>query len=170
MVVPMCSPITRSGWYLLCRADSVTRRFAIPFALAAAACAQSLVEPERLPEVRQAFERAGAASTLRCEITPVKPVLTFGLRFRTGYGLSVPMSQFSGAGHKVTVHVRVSPENRDAVYLTITRNLPEVKDTKADGVADGAFLVGEGPYRVDLLVVDDQQRSCRSTWQIQAIG
>src|SRR5690242_2710285 len=100
----------------------MTRRFAILFALAAAACAQSLVEPER---VRQEFERSGTP-TLRCEIAPVKPAPTYAFRFEAGYKLTFPLSQFGGAGHRLQVHVRVTPEGQQPVYFSSTKALPDV--------------------------------------------
>jgi len=123
----------------------MTRRFAILFALAGAACAQSLVEPERVAEVRREFERGGT-STLKCDIAPVKPALTYAFRFETGYKLSFPLSQFGGAGHRLEVHVRVTPEGQRPVYFSSKKALPAVPDTKADGVGDGTFVVGEGTY------------------------
>jgi len=146
----------------------MTRHFAILFALAGAACAQSLVLPEHVPEIRQAFERAAGPPTLRCTVSPVKPTLTYGFRFHTGFELSFPLSQFGGAAHLLQVHVRVTPEGQTPVYLTAKKALPVVPDLKADGVGDGTLVVGEGTYAVELLLVDDEHRACRSTWQIQA--
>jgi hypothetical protein len=146
----------------------MTRPFAILFALAAMACGQTLVDPERAAEVRQDFDRATGPATLRCEISPVKPKLTYAFRFLTGYRLTFPMSQFSGPGHRVAVHVRVVPEGRLPIYLTTMKNLPDVPDVKVDAVEDGMFVVGEGAYAVDLLTIDEERRACRSTWQIQA--
>jgi hypothetical protein len=144
----------------------MTRPFAIPFALAAVACAQTLVEPERTAEIRQAFDQP-AGGALRCEISPVKPVLTFAFRFQAGYQLRFPLSQFSGPGHRISVHVRITPEGRPPLFLTTAKVLPEVPDVKADAVEDGVFEIGEGAYAVDLLVLDNDHRSCRSSWRLQ---
>jgi hypothetical protein len=146
----------------------MTRPFAILFVLAAPAYAQTLVEPERAAEARQAFDSAATGRPLRCEIAPIKPVLTFGFRFQSGYRLSFPLNQFSGSSHTLTASVRVVPEGRPPVYLTTTRTLPQIADVKADGVADGLFAVGEGNYSVEVLLRDDENRACRSNWQIQA--
>jgi hypothetical protein len=140
----------------------------ILFASVLTTTAQSLVEPERAAEVRRTFDRATRAAPLRCNISPVRPALTFGFRFQTGYRLGLPLVQFPGPGHELTVYVRVVPGNRPPVYLTATNSLPDAADLKADAVANGMFVVGEGVYRIDLLVLDDQRRACRSTWQIQA--
>src|SRR5262249_40845137 len=150
-----------------CSAKAMIRGITPVLALAAVTSAQTLVEGTRADEVRAAFERS-ATTGLRCDISPVKPALTYGFRFQTGYNLSFPLAQFRGAGHQLDVHVRVTPEGRPPLYLTERKNLPEVPGTKADGVADGAFIVGEGAYSVDLLAVDEERRSCRGSWQIQA--
>jgi hypothetical protein len=130
--------------------------------------AQSLVEPQRVAEVSRTFDGSLAAAPLRCEISPVRPALTFGFRFQTGYRLGLPLVQFKGPGHRLTVNVRVAPEGHAPVYLASVMALPDVPDTKGDLVADGMFVVGEGSYQLSLLVIDDQDRACRSAWQIQA--
>ena len=146
----------------------MTRRFVILMGIATGASAQSLVEPERAAEVRQAFEHASGDAPLRCEIAPVRTALTFGFHFQTGYRLAVPLAQFTGPGHHITAYVRVTPENRAPVYLTTNLSFPDLPGAKGDAVADGMFDVGEGAYEVALLATDDRQRACRSTWRIQA--
>jgi hypothetical protein len=128
---------------------------------------QSLVEPERVAEVSRLFDRPLGGAPLRCEISSVRPALTFGFRVQTGYRLRLPLVQFRGPGHHFIVNVRVVPEGRAPIYLTTSTELPELPDTKGDLVADGMFMAGEGLYRVSLLVMDDQHRTCRSAWQIQ---
>ncbi|HTP32242.1 MAG TPA: hypothetical protein VMJ75_08720 [Candidatus Acidoferrales bacterium] len=146
----------------------MTRPLGILLMATAAVCAQSLVEPGHMDEVRQAFDRAPAAQSLRCQISPIRPALTYGFRFQTGYSLALPLAQFAGPGHQLTTYVRVVPENHEPVYLTTNRLFPNLPASKVDAVADGMFAVGEGTYEVALLAVDDQHRACRSTWQIQA--
>ena len=41
-------------------------------------------------------------------------------------------------------------------------------DRKAVAGFSGAYLVGPGKYRVDLLIIEDDNRSCRRTWTIEA--
>jgi hypothetical protein len=146
----------------------MSRCLVIPFALAAAAYGQTLVETVRTAEIRQAFDRSTGPSTLRCDISPLKPVLTYGFRFHTGYRLTFPMSQYSGPDHRVSVHVRIVPEGRPPVYLTTTKMLPAAPDPRADAAEDGTLVVGEGSYSVDLLALDDEKRFCRSNWTMQA--
>jgi hypothetical protein len=129
---------------------------------------QSLVEPERISPERQLFEAAPASAQLRCDINPVRPALNFGFRFQAGYTATVPLAQFRGTGHKLTVHARVTPEGREPVYLTKTEALPEVPETKIDAVTSGTFIVGDGTYGLEVLVEDELHRNCRGSWQLQA--
>jgi len=106
---------------------------------------------------------------LKCEVEPLRPVLDFSFRFHAGYTAWVPLSQFRGAGHKWTVVVRIEPGlGGQPVYFEDTLNLPDVPDTKLEGQAGGGYLLGEGFYRASLLLVDDQNRGCRSEWNIEA--
>ena len=114
------------------------------------------------------FEAASTAAQLRCDLNPVRPALTFGFRFQAGYTASVPLAQFRGSGHNLTVHTRVTPEGREPVYLTKTEALPEVPETKVDVVTGGTFVVGEGNYGLEVLLEDDLHRNCRGSWQVQA--
>ncbi|SPE34031.1 conserved hypothetical protein [Candidatus Sulfopaludibacter sp. SbA3] len=133
-----------------------------------AAAAQTLVEPERLAAAREAFQTAGKSPQLRCEIKPVRPALNYGFRFQTGYVIDVPLNQFQGSGHDLTVFLQVVPDSREATYLSSQQALPEVPATALDGEFTGRFVVGEGNYAVDALVQDDLGRACYSKWRIQA--
>ena len=135
--------------------------------LSISAFGQSLVQPERVPEVRQLFEAAASAQQLRCEISPFRPALSFGFRFQAGYTADVPLAQFRGSGHGLTAYARVTPEGREPVYMTKTEALPEALE-KGDAVTSGAFVVGEGTYGLEVMVEDDLHRNCRGSWQIQA--
>jgi hypothetical protein len=128
---------------------------------------QALVPPERIPLERQLFEATGSVPQLRCEFHPVRPALNFAFRFETGYTIGIPLTQIHGAGHSLTVHLRVSQEGREPAYLTRTGKLPVVPETNAIGETGGTFLVGDGTYEVEAFAEDDLRRSCRGAWQIQ---
>ncbi len=136
-------------------------------ALAASAFGQSIVEPGDIPAVRQLFETPASAPQLRCDIGPVRPALNFAFQFQAGYTADIPLAQFPGSGHELTVYARVTPEGRAPVYMTKTEALPEVLEAKVDAVTGGAFIVGDGTYGLEVLVEDDLHRSCRGAWQIQ---
>jgi hypothetical protein len=128
---------------------------------------QSLVAPAQIADAQEAFEAAAIAKPLRCEITAVRPALDFSLRFQTGYLIDVPFNQFRGFGHELTVFVRVTSEGGDPRFLVRTGKLPEVPDTKLQAEIAGKFVVGEGVYRIEVLLEDDLHRVCRNNWRIQ---
>ncbi|HEY1493791.1 MAG TPA: hypothetical protein VGF49_04580 [Candidatus Solibacter sp.] len=135
--------------------------------LAIPAFAQSMVEPERADAVRRLFEAAPSAP-LRCEISPMNPTLNFAFRFEIVYRVQVPMNQFDGPGHSLTTYTRVTPEGRDAVYLAKTEALPKTGEPDAFAETLGAFVPGEGAYKAEVLVEDDLDRTCRTSWQFRA--
>src|SRR6266852_3615001 len=97
------------------------------------------------------------------------PTLGFSLRFQTGYEVSVPLSQFHGPGHRISVLLRVAPEARDGqpAYLLRSFDLPDVPDTEFVAEVAGSFLVGQGSYHSMAIVLDDVNRVCRSDWRIE---
>ena len=137
-------------------------------AIWATASAQSLVEPERIATLQSKFDSAANASALRCQINTVRPALDYALRFRTGYVIDIPMSQFQGPGHTLSIFIRVTPEGLKPAWLENTGSLQEVPATKLDAEIGGSFVVGEGSYDVEALVEDDSSRVCHDKWRIQA--
>ena len=129
--------------------------------------AQSVVEPKFLEEVRERMDATATSPRLRCEITPVRAALTFGLQFQAGYRIEFPLRQFHGMRRDVNVLVRVTPDGRHPIYLGSTTHLPDAPE-EFDGEIGGAFVVGEGVYRVETMVVDEANRVCSGSWRIQA--
>ena len=129
--------------------------------------AQSTVEPALVEAVRERMDATAALPRLRCEITPVPPALTFGLRFLTGYRIEFPLRQFHGIGSDVNVLVRVTPDDRRPIYLGSTTRLPQAPE-EFDGQIVGTFVVGEGGYRLEAMVIDEANRVCTGKWRIQA--
>ncbi len=110
-----------------------------------------------------------ADSSLRCEVTPVAPVLGFSLRYQTGYQVRAPLNQFHGLGHRISVLVRVmsAVPDKQPVYLLRSFDLPDIPDTQYVAEFAGSFLVGEGKYHASAVMVDDANRVCRAEWQIE---
>jgi hypothetical protein len=145
------------------------RRLAILlFAICPALLAQSLADPADIDTIREAFQSPQAGATLDCQFTPVRPALDFSFRFRTGYVLRTPLSQFRGKGRGWTVLLKVKPEAGEPTFLAHTFHLPDVPDTRLLNEAAGGFLVGAGKYRVQAVVDDDRRRVCRAQWNIEA--
>jgi hypothetical protein len=144
------------------------RLAAIILGTCAAASAQVLIDASQAAGVlRQVDPQAN--SSLRCETTPVAPTLGFGLRFQTGYEVRVPLSQFHGPGHRISVLLRVNPEAKEGqpAYLLRSFDLPDVPDTEFVAEVAGSFLVGQGSYRSRAIVLDDVNRVCRSDWRLE---
>jgi hypothetical protein len=135
-------------------------------------CAQGqvLVDPSRVPENLRDMDPDDSTGSLKCSVIPFKPRLNYSFRFQTGYVLEVPLNQYTGKGHSIATLLRVTPENteRDPVYLLSRTRLGEVPPTKAVLELGGGYVVGEGRYRVDMLVSDDAGRTCTKNWKITA--
>jgi hypothetical protein len=63
---------------------------------------------------------------------------------------------------------RVTPEAGQPVYLISAMKLPEVPKTKVEVEVGGVYVLGEGRYTVDLLLLDDSNRVCRKSWPVEA--
>jgi hypothetical protein len=144
-------------------------KLAAAVALTLPAFGQLMVDPERASELQLIFDTAPAVSTLRCEISPMSAALNYAFQFQVVYQVQIPLTEFGEPGHTLTTYTRVTPEGRPPVYLAkANERVPETRAprTYTDGV--GAFVVGEGTYRADVLVQDDTDRTCRATWQVKA--
>lgn len=109
-------------------------------------------------------------SGLQCLFTPIQPTPDFALRFRTGYEISLPLSQFRGAKLSGKTKLEVTPDCGIPLYLSDSFALADVPQTGGYAQLAGAFVVGEGGYTVNAVVEDDLHRICRSQWRIRAEG
>jgi hypothetical protein len=136
--------------------------------LVCAAPAQTIVTPQDIPGVEKQIAPHDREKVLRCDVEPIKAELNFGLRFQTGYVLRVPLVQYSGAGHKWQIDLKVTPEGGDAIYLMDRLEFPGLLKPEYAGETSGSFLLGEGHYEVAFAAVDDKDRVCRKEWSIDA--
>ena len=130
--------------------------------------AQSVVaDGSRLPS-RIRFEAQPGELPLRCEITPIKPTLNYGFRFQAGYVVTIPLIQYSGKGNRLMILSRVTPKGGKPVFFAQGLLLPEIPPdaptNKQQIDTGGNYLMGEGQYDVDWLLVDNQRRVCRKKW------
>ncbi|HTS32159.1 MAG TPA: hypothetical protein VMH81_40090 [Bryobacteraceae bacterium] len=134
------------------------------------AVAQTIADPSRFTAAMADFEGSFNAQPLRCEVTPIRPMLNFGFRFQAGYMASVPMSQYLGKGHSLVILVRVTPEGGTGkpVYLGSRIRLPEIPRTKTEMEIGGFYLLGEGHYQVAWKMWDESGRVCRKHWKMDA--
>ena len=130
---------------------------------------QLIVDSTRADQMEKYFERQKTDRVLRCEVNPVRPQLNFGLNFQTGYVFRVPLNQYVGPGHVWAIASRVTPDSgAGPVYLSSAVRIPNLPKTNVVAEWGGAYLVGEGGYTVDWLLIDDSNRFCRKTWHIEA--
>jgi hypothetical protein len=145
-------------------------RGAIALLCAGVACAQTILDPAKLPDRLKHFTMPPGANPLRCAPSYIRPVLNFSFRFQAGYVVRVPMDQYEGKGHSWIVIQRITPEGDPAraVYLGDRFALPEVPKTSVELPVVGGFLLGEGRYHVDWMILDDQGRMAVKEWTLEA--
>jgi hypothetical protein len=125
--------------------------------------------PARLARIDVPLTAQPGDKPLACDVRGLKPELDLAFRFGAGYRLSIPLKQFDGSGRQMGILMRVTPMGGGAsVYLgtrVFLRPFPKQQHTLE---TSGGFLVGEGKYRVDLAMYDDQDRVCRHSWNFTA--
>lgn len=144
----------------------------ITFALAAGASAQVPLDPVRDWELVSHLDaHASSERTVPCDILTYPPHLNFDFRFQAGYTLYVPLKHFTGAGNGLSVVTRITPTEpaSEPVYLSQTMDLPDIPHkNRAELQLAGGYFVGEGKYKLDLMMLDQDGRACRKHWAIEA--
>jgi hypothetical protein len=136
----------------------------------AVATGQAIVDADRIGTAVKLLDEPTDRVPLNCSVYPLSPRLNFALRFQAGYVFSVPLKQYIGTGHELTLVTRITPRDGDAkpVYLLNVMHLPPIPSNKADGQAGGSYLLGEGHYDVAWMLMDDAGRTCRKSWHVDA--
>lgn len=153
---------------------------ALAVVLSAAAAAQVRVnvasnEGRRLAE---AFDREWSrkdTARLPCQLTRYQPQLDYGLRLWTGYGASISATELTGSpGERMAVTFRLTPQDHSSPAAYFYQNVPVppmpagASPSKVRLDIGGGFLLGEGRYRVDWMLMHSSQRACRSSWSLKA--
>jgi hypothetical protein len=108
---------------------------------------------------------------LPCDVTPIKALLGFDLRFHAGFDVSVPLRDLAGSENLLTILFRVIPENHkdDPTYFIQRVRVPRIEEAAAgDAYLQGSFDIGEGNYHVDWLMRDRSERVCSNSWDTEA--
>lgn len=140
------------------------------FCAAVPAAAQRMVDPSRIPAEYRSFESRPGETKLDCDVRPIRPWLNFSFHLQSGYTLELPIRQFFGPSHRVTMITRVSPRDADrtpAWFVGVVR-FPDIPKTNVRLEFAGGYLLGEGEYKVDWLMYDDAGRVCRKAWNLNA--
>ena len=117
------------------------------------------------------FEAGEPRTDLGCEVTPIKPLLGFDLKFHAGFTVRVPLRELSGNENMLSILFRVThlEGSADPVYLVQRLRVPKIdEDAKGDAQFDGYFDSGEGKYKVEWLMRDRTERVCSSAWEVEA--
>lgn len=130
--------------------------------------AQGIVRPSDLPPKLRDFSLNRGAHTLKCEIRPFKPRVDFGFRFQAGYIVSIPLKQYEPGKHAWGILTRVTPETGEPVFLLSSMKPHPFPKTNGVLELSGSYLLGEGRYETDWIVVDEQGRTCSKSWSAEA--
>jgi hypothetical protein len=139
--------------------------------LLAPAEAQELISPQLLDHVNELFDRRLGEGSLKCHVRSWGPLLAFNQEYKAGFVISPNMAQLS-LGEKLVAYLRVTPEQRDPVLLTVNFDLPVSLPSVPTGQPfnfglAGEFAVGEGRYTVELLLVDEKGRGFYDQWRLK---
>lgn len=147
--------------------------------VAAAARAQTPLTPENAQVVDRLFSGASQGA-LSCQAQLIKPFLDFSFRFEGGYILRCSIKQFQGKSSSLITFMRITPEGGGAIILGDRFALPSLpaemqgkinwKHLSVEAELSGVFVMGEGTYQVDLLVLDDRMRAFRKSWKTSALA
>ena len=106
-----------------------------------------------------------------CKVTPLAAELDFDLRFHAGYSIHIALAALTGEGNRLRSLARVTPieDPHSSTYLADQYPVPPIQpDVRGEVLLHGGFTVGEGRYRVDLLLRDQGGRVCSAHWAFAA--
>jgi hypothetical protein len=131
----------------------------------------SAADGERVGRI---FDLERSPIPLHCSIQAQRPRLDFAFRFDLGYIVSCSLSAFAGRATDVFIYARVTPDGGRPVLFGEDYRVPEATDVtkssqlKQDFQMSGGFAAGEGKYRVEVLVMDQQTgHTSRKNWLAQ---
>ncbi|HSU30238.1 MAG TPA: hypothetical protein VLJ11_03300 [Bryobacteraceae bacterium] len=140
--------------------------------------AQSLLSGDMAAKVDRALAQGIRGDVLKCSVKPIRPFLDFAFRFNAGFVASCPVKEFGGQESSLIAYLRITPQGRPPVVLAQGYRLPaippplakhmEVKRLKTEFETSGAFVLGEGQFTVDLLLVDNRSRIYQKQWAMEA--
>jgi hypothetical protein len=144
------------------------RVIAVASLCAAGLRGQTVIDAAQVPAWAD-FEAHPGTPGLACQVTPFPPRIDFGFRFRSGYLIVMPAKAL-GEGRPVAALLRVTPESPPGApsYLVSAARVPKLPSAKSSVSMTGGFLLGEGEYAVDLMLVDNSGGSCFKHWTAKA--
>jgi hypothetical protein len=121
------------------------------------------------------FQPSPEDKPLACEVRPLAPELSYRLVYRAGYLATVSMDQLTASQRGLGVLIRVTPRSAGARPLLMKdfAKFPQGSGeqgrdaSKFEAQIGGGFLLGEGQYHAELVLVDEQRRICRKGWDLE---
>jgi hypothetical protein len=143
----------------------------------ASASAQELLTDGAAAVANRSFQRLSGRNTLKCAITAFRPVLDFAFRFDAGYVVDCPLYELAGKSSDLITFARVTPGGGAPVLFgeifhtpappaELARIDPRHLHTLLE--ISGGFALGEGEYKVEVLVTDRRDRFYRKHWNVKA--
>jgi hypothetical protein len=130
--------------------------------LALSARAQSVLDGPADDDARAAFS-SPVASVLRCQFSKMPPALDYRFRFQVAFTIALPIDELRGQIGGWRLLLRVTPEGRNPIFLSIADAKPE-----PGGLFKAGFAVGEGGYSIAAILRNEFGGSCTSSWRIDA--
>lgn len=146
---------------------------AVPLAIRA----QSPLSPDTARIVDAAMGgQMNSSGDIDCKTQTFPAFLDFALRFEAGFVTACDLNQFSGKPAALALYIRVVSADGKHHVFGDRMNLPAISDARKaklnwrkfhqDVEFSGAVALGEGRYKLDILLVDDQNRSHRKSWSL----
>ena len=146
--------------------------------VAASGNAQWQLNRQDSEKVNRALDAARSGDQLKCHIRPIEPFLDFSFRFDAGYIASCPVKEFDGKRSLLIAYTRIVPDGGAPVVLGSAYQLPEIPPWLAERInlqrvntnfdVSGGFVLGEGRYKVDVMLTDGRNRSCHAHWTLKS--
>ncbi len=137
----------------------------------------ALQKPRDIDLVNRLLNGEGGSGKLNCHVQPYRPFLDFSFRFEAGYVIRCSLGQFEGKETTIASYARVSSVSGKPLTLGDRFQIPAIPEERRSGFNwrrfhdeaefSGVFAAGEGEYRVDLAVIDNQERVFRKNWTVK---
>lgn len=140
--------------------------------------AQFPVDPGTKAESQvKAFWDAPIEHKLDCQSRKYPANLGFDFRYWAGIDFQVDLDQFAPLrpDRRLYMLLRVTPEGKDPRHFVHLQPLPAAGDLPENAPlkrlqiqVGGGVHLGSGKYKMEAMVLDDERRGCRASWNVTA--
>jgi hypothetical protein len=155
---------------MLCRHLHLVAWFVLVLCFATAAHSQELVPTGQASRTEQLFDEESKVNNLRCKVVAWGPSLGFDLAYGAGFIVEIGSTQLP-VDTNLRAFIRVTPADRPPALLSTIFKVPPAPrgegGQRFNFVFSGDFAVGEGKYKVELLLIDSVGRRKLTRWQLK---